>query len=167
MNLDLKQSALRYLTLGCSIIPVGADKRPLLTSWKEFQARRPSADEVQRWFDDLNPQGIAIVTGAISGLMVLDAEAAADISTLAVPPTVTAKTGGGGWHFYFRRPPDLTLGNTIRFRPAMDFKGEGGYVVAPPSLHPSGNRYEWAVGFDDAEVAPLPAWLIQEVQAPR
>src|SRR5438093_7115345 len=101
---DLRDHALHYLALGYSVIPVGQDKKPLLRSWKEFQARRATTEEVEHWFNDLNPKGVAIVTGTISSLVVLDVEAAADISDLPLPPTVTAKTGGGGWHFYFRLP---------------------------------------------------------------
>jgi hypothetical protein len=75
------------------------------------------------------------------------------------PPTPTVRTGGGGRQFFFRYPAGsgLTIGTGVR--PGIDFRGEGGYVVAPPSLHRSGRRYEWLLPMD----TPLPearAWLV-------
>ena len=106
---EIKAHALDYLARGFSVIPVGQDKRPLLPTWKEFQNRRPTAADVENWFQQYKPTGIAIVTGRISGLVVLDVEADVDLTPFRIPLTVAAKTGGGGWHFYFRYPKDKTF----------------------------------------------------------
>jgi len=158
---QLLVQALKYLKQGFSIIPV-RDKTCLLQSWSEYQTRKPTEEEVENWFFELNPTGIAIVTGEISGIVVLDVEKDADVSGIDIPETPTVKTGGGGWHYYFKHPGNTKLQNVIRIKPKMDFKADGGYVIAPPSQHKSGIRYEWLVGFEKAQLADIPAWLIQE-----
>ncbi|KZM70823.1 hypothetical protein AWN90_40445 [Nocardia terpenica] len=78
-----------------------------------------------------------------------------------IPETWTARTGGGGWHVWFR------CAGTARGRLAeasgVDIKTHSGYVVAPPSMHPSGNRYRW---INDAPIAGLPVHLRERVCAP-
>ena len=155
------EEALRYLDLGFSIIPVQG-KTCLLPGWSEYQTRKPTKDEVENWFFELNPTGIAIITGEISGIVVLDVEKDADVSGIDIPETPTVKTGGGGWHYYFKHPENTKLQNVIRIKPKMDFKADGGYVIAPPSQHKSGIRYEWLVGFEKAQLADIPTWLTQE-----
>lgn len=171
-GLDLKEEALAMLKDKCSIIPVGIDKKPLIPSWKEFQKRRPEPEEVEKWFKDLNPAGIAIIMGKISGYVVLDIEKEFDDSDLAIPPTRTVRTGGGGKHYYFRYPKNRAV-KSINLRPEIigELKSDGTYVIAPPSLHKSGKRYEWIEGSKASEVkngqhayvnyfAELPIWLL-------
>ncbi len=158
---NVLEEALRYLGLGFSVIPVQG-KTCLLPSWSEYQTRKPTKDEVENWFFELNPTGIAIITGEISGIVVLDVEKDADVSGLDIPKTPTVKTGGGGWHYYFKHPENVKLQNVIRIKPNMDFKADGGYVIAPPSQHKSGIRYEWLVDFEKERLADIPAWLNQE-----
>ena len=72
-----------------------------------------------------------------------------------------ARTGGGGRHLYFRHPGG-TVHNKVGLAPGIDLRGDGGLVVAPPSLHRSGRRYRWLRGCDPAALAPapLPDWLL-------
>lgn len=158
MESSLLEEALRYLERGFSVIPVRG-KRCLLPSWTEFQTRKPTKKEVKGWFFDLSPTGIAIVTGKISGIVVLDVEKDGDITGLDIPTTPTVKTGGGGWHYYFKHPGNTELKNAIRFREEMDFKADGGYIIAPPSQHKSGTRYKWLADFNKTEIADMPEWL--------
>jgi hypothetical protein len=73
------------------------------------------------------------------------------------------RTGGGGWHFYLA-PTDL--GNIQPQGLAhVDWRGRGGYVVAPPSRHASGQLYQWAAGRDlDIPPGPVPAVLLERLQ---
>ncbi len=158
---QLLVQALKYLKQGFSIIPVRG-KTCLLQSWSEYQTRKPTEEEVENWFFELNPTGIAIVTGEISGIVVLDVEKDADVLGIDIPETPTVKTGGGGRHYYFKHPGNTKLQNVIRIKPNMDFKADGGYVIAPSSQHQSGNRYEWLVGLEKTQLADIPAWLVQE-----
>jgi len=151
------EQALKYLEHGFSVIPVGRDKKPIIQSWAEFQGRKPAEDEVRQWWFELEPSGVAIITGKVSNLVVLDTEKGADVSKLSIPETPTVATGGGGQHYYFKHP-SRDIQNATRFMPLMDIRGDGGYVVAPPSLHPSGNAYEWIKGLE-TPLAEMPEWM--------
>jgi replicative DNA helicase len=144
------QEALTYLGRA-SIIPLGRDKRPLI-NWKEYQTRQATEQEVRGWFDKWPDANIGIVTGKISNVVVVDVEKGGSIEGL--PETVVAKTGGGGWHYYYQYQAGVE--NKARIRPLTDIRGEGGYVVAPPSIHSSGIKYEW---LKQGQIQPFPKFL--------
>jgi hypothetical protein len=79
------------------------------------------------------------------------------------PETLEVTTGGGGRHLYFRAPKNEKIQSQNAWRPSIDIKAEGGYVLAPPSNHISGRRYEWAEGCGprDIALAEIPPWLLQ------
>lgn len=128
-------TALGYLAKGWSVIPVGVDKRPLV-SWKEYQTRLARTEEVLQWWDQYPEAQVGIVTGSISNLMVIDIEEGGDFS-LVKDKTFTVKTGGGGIHYYFLNDPSFQ--NAVRIMPLMDIRAEGGYVVAAPSKTTKGD----------------------------
>ncbi len=129
--------ALNYLKSGASVIPVGTDKVPLI-SWKEYQIRRPTEDEVKKWWTDNPTANIGVITGKISNVLVVDIEKGGDISMF--PETDMVQTGGGGWHLYYSYCEGVS--NKVRVFPFTDIRGDGGYVVAPPSVHKSGGIYK-------------------------
>jgi hypothetical protein len=161
-----------YIAHGWSIIPIrSGDKRPLVR-WEEFQYRHPRVEEVQAWFSGWPEAGIGIVTGALSGLVVLDIDVRhggeASLERLErhhgrLPATVECRSGGGGRHLYFAHPGAL-LRNKVGLAPGVDLRGDGGYVVAPPSLHASGVRYAWVRDRRPAmaDLAPLPDWVLRQ-----
>lgn len=155
----MKEEALKYLGLGFSIIPVKADKHPYLSTWKEYQGRRASAEEVEAWWEKWPSANIAIITGAISGIVVVDIEAGGSIGNL--PATITARTGGQGWHLYYRHP-GTDVSNGVRIAELTDIRGDGGYVLAPPSISSKG-PYEWSVSFADAEMQAYPVEVIRKL----
>lgn len=67
---------------------------------------------------------------------------------------------GRGRHYYFLYPKDTDIRNFTRRYPGIDLRGEGGYVLAPPSLHPSGKIYEWVIKPSVQDMANLPEWVI-------
>ena len=75
-----------------------------------------------------------------------------------MPETVRQQTGGLGWQRFFA--PDPRLRNGVRVLPGLDTRAAGGYVAAPPSVHPSGRRYRWIVPPGEAEPARAPEWLV-------
>ncbi len=83
----------------------------------------------------------------------------------ALPATVEATTGGGGRHLYFARP-ESPVSNKVNLHTGIDLRGDGGFVVAPPSLHASGQRYEWKPGHSPEELslALPPSWLLKPTQ---
>lgn len=148
--------ALAYLKRGFSVIPVGKDKKPMFI-WEKYQKQRPTEEEIAEWYFEKNPAGVAILTGELSGVVVLDVEVDGDASGLDIPTTPTAKTGGGGRHYYFKHPGH-EVKNRVRInKRKIDLRGDGGYVVAPNSRSIKG-QYEWLVGLD-TPLADMPEWL--------
>jgi hypothetical protein len=173
---DLERAALDYLLRGWSVIPMRArDKRPAI-KWQDLQSRCASEDEVHDWFRRTPDANVGIVTGAVSGLLVLDVDprhgGEQSLGELErehgpLPATLEAMTGGGGRHLYFAHPGG-TVRNRVGIAPGIDLRGDGGCVVAPPSVHPSGNRYQWVTGREPgrAKPAPLPHWLWRLLAGP-
>ncbi len=159
-QLQLKKAAYQYLSNHWSIIPLIGKQS--MGEWKEFQTRFPSHEEVEQWFNDDRVTGIGIVTGKLSKLVVLDIDQGSDYQTKLLPPTLSSLTGSGGLHFYFQYSDLDELKNRVGFQYKTDFKTEGGYVVAPPSIHPTTEKYyEWIN--EKASPAPIPQQLILDV----
>ena len=121
---------------GWSVIPVRRDKTPLLSGWKLYQTKRASLEEIEDWQRELSPDAWAVVTGKISGLIILDFDGETGrrtLETLRLDPHV--ETGSGGSHVYLEHPgwrvPTLngktkrTLGEAY---PGLDIRADGGYA---------------------------------------
>lgn len=113
--------------------------------------------------------GVGLATGRRSGVFVvdLDVKGAKDgIAALEalgdVPPTLAARTGSGGLHLYFQWPGHEVRNSAGKLGPGIDIRGDGGYVVQPPSAHVSGRQYEWLNW--GTPVAPAPAWLLTALE---
>jgi hypothetical protein len=163
--MDTMNHALEYLDRGWSVIPVNsATKRPRI-QWKEFQTRLPTSEEVETWWTNHPDDGIALVTGDLSGFVVVDCDndnaiQAAENAGMRSPVCVKTKRGK---HLYFKHPRDgirrgPRAGNNSRGHDwpridGLDFRGDGGYALLPPSTN-----YEWIItqahDIDDA-----PIWL--------
>jgi len=164
-----KDAARIYLARGWAVVPIEpGGKRPLVR-WEEFQHRLPTKQEVDAWFERWPKANVGIVTGRVSGLVVLDIDPRHDGDDSIIilerkhgplPHSIEALTGGGGRHVYFDYPGEETH-NKVGLAPGIDLRGDGGLVVAPPSVHPSGRLYAWEVSHDPEEtpLAPLPLWL--------
>lgn len=158
--------ALEYLKRGLSVIPIRrGDKKPLLESWKEYQERRATEEEIETWWKKWPEANIGIVTGKISGLIVLDIDGQEGLETIKaknypLPPTWASRTGGGGFHYLYKWP-GKEIGNFARKLPGIDLRGDGGYVVAPPSIHASGKKYNWLIPPEGEELADPPDWLLE------
>ncbi len=160
---DVLLEALNYSASGFSVIPIrSGDKKPLI-EWAEYQKRLPTEAEVRQWWAQWPDANIGVVTGAISGIVVIDIER--EGSTAGLPPTVTSRTGGGGWHLFYKHP-GVPVKNSVKSIAAYtDVRGDGGYVVLPPSLHSSGKKYEWSISPRDASFEPLPVWILEKVKS--
>lgn len=168
----MERAAVDALSRGWAVVPVRvAGKRPLV-AWAEFQRRRPKLTDVREWFRRRPTPNLGVITGSVSGLVVLDVDprhggdeslASLESAHGPLPLTVEARTGGGGRHLYFRHP-DGDVRNRVGLAPGLDLRGDGGLVVAPPSVHPSGARYAWRAGRapDDVHLALPPHWLLRE-----
>jgi len=127
---------------------------------------------IRDWWDRWPWANIGIATGARSGLVVIDVDprsggddSLAQLESLvgSLPATLTARTGGGGVHLLYAHPGGEIRNTAGRLPgiadplPGIDLRGDGGYIVAPPSRHRSGTAYAWA---DPAvPIATAPTWL--------
>ena len=111
-------------------------------------------EQIRAWWQQWPWANIGIATGQRSGLAVIDVDprngGLDHLAELNLPETLTAQTGGQGYHFYFRQRGPLPKG---KLAPGIDMQADGGYVVAPPSLHLQG-EYRWLV---ECEPVDLPA----------
>ncbi len=127
--------------------------------------------QIRSWWVAHPEANIGIATGARSGLLVCDVDGplgARSLERRHLPPTAVVETGReGGLHYFFEYP-----GGHIRNRAGLlervDLRGNGGYVVAPPSLHASGRRYRWVPQLTPKTVgfARPPAWLLDLLRKP-
>ena len=155
------QAAQDYVARGWSVIPlISHDKRPALPSWAPYTDHYASEAELKKWFGNGAESNIAIVAGTISHLLILDSDDVSDLAGLHLPPTPTVKTWRG-WHYYYRLPEGKTIKNGAHLDGRkLDLRCESGYVVAPPSIHPSGSHYEWALP-PETPLALPPDWLAE------
>lgn len=159
-------AALDYIARGLSVLPLHPyplqdderdSKHPcldLVPHWGQLRSAPATEADVREWYRLFPDAGVGII--ATDGLVVLDVDDPESLNGQHLPPTPTVRTDRG-WHYYYRVPEGVTVAAT-----QLSF-GElivGGYVAAPPSVHPSGHVYEWAdmLGLD-AEFAELPEWL--------
>lgn len=171
---DMRSAAFALLARGWSVIPVEARGKRPIAPWLEYQSRLATEKEVEAWFGGRRNPNLGIVTGALSNLVVLDIDARhggsqslalLELEHGTLPDTVEAQTGGGGRHIYFVHPGGV-VHNRAGLAAGIDFRGDAGCVVAPPSLHPSGRRYQWVPRRSPQEIAlaALPAWLLRFVR---
>ncbi len=152
--------ALAYRRLGWSVIPINqaTKKPPKDFLWKPYQDAAADEATIRSWYARWPQAGVGIVTGAVSGLWVVDvdsADGAERLAALDLPTVPTVKTSKGR-HLYFTQPGALR--NTAKKVEGLDTRGEGGYVNAPPTRHPSGVAYAWDISpWDVAPHLPPPA----------
>ena len=131
------ETALRFEAKGLSVIPIEENGKIPLIKWAEFQSRRASSQEIEAWFKRWPKANLAIVTGAISGLMVMDvdvkngAQGLESVKAFELPTTQIVKTPSGGIHFYFKMAPGIK--SITGLKPGIDIRAEGGLIVSPPS----------------------------------
>ena len=124
-------------------------------------------DRVVEWWRRWPTANVGIATGPVSGFFALDLDLRhggqqsldrLEAENGKLPRTVQVRTGSGGFHWWFRWPEGCDIRNSAgRIGPGLDIRGDGGSIVAPPSLHAFGQRYAWIGGHD---LADAPAWLL-------
>lgn len=127
-----------FLANGASVMPVNRNKIPCLKEWAFLQERLPTIEELEKWWAEFPNANIGVITGKISGVTVVDVDKGGDVSIF--PTTDTVRTGNGGYHLYYKYYEGYR--NKGRILPYVDIRSDGGYVVAPGSIHENGNRYE-------------------------
>jgi len=170
--------ALWYLKHGFSIIPIkgshyskGAnidkrlkDTKAPLVKWSEYQQKPPTENEIREWFTKWPMANIAIVTGKISNIVVVDfdsAEAVMWAKNKGYLNTAVASTARGS-HAYYRYPAEGYVKNSVDGDNKVDIRADGGYVIAPPSVHLTGMQYTWETL--KAHISTLPEIFVSQAQ---
>ena len=178
------KAALDYASRGWPVFPVHWPVKDKCSCGKDDcqnQAKHPLTEhgvsdattdqvEIKKWFAKWPQANIAIATGQKAGIVVLDIDprngGAESLKTLTkkgnLPVyTPTVYTGGGGEHIIMQHPGKRPMKNRQRVGqlPGIDFKGDGGYIVAVSSRHISGKHYTWKINHIAHKVAPIPDWL--------
>ena len=147
-------------------------KHPRTAHGLKDASREPAI--IREWWRRWPGANIGIVTGPESGILVLDVDGKTGEESLIdlerrgfhLPDTLTVRTGGGGQHLYFLWPQGADVRNSqSKIALGLDIRGQGGYAVAPPSLHASGARYE----VNESAIPPVsaPEWLLSLIREPQ
>ena len=192
MTNRLLTAVLRYAQLGWFVLPLHGIvdgrctcgrpdcKSPGKHPRTAHGVRDASTDlaTIRRWWKTWPRANIGVATGAPSGFFTFDVDprhgGEDSLESLIakhgpLPDTRQQLTGGGGKHILFRHPgvPVPNMNGGSGFAPGVDLKGDGGYIVAAPSLHISGETYQWD-GLVDSGIADPPRWVLDRIrQTPR
>lgn len=184
-NNPLLDAALPYVARGWPVLPLhsvrqgcctcgksecaSVGKHPRTSHGVKDASRDPAT--IRQWWSRWPDANIGIATGGESRQVVVDIDprnggndSLNRIEREHGPTrTYSVRTGGNGRHDYFRYPIVAKIGCPKGGWAGIDIKGEGGYIVAPPSLHASGTRYEL---IDDLPLATVPDWLLETLKQP-
>jgi hypothetical protein len=177
MSRLILDAALAYARHGRRVFPCRARSKAPATAHGKDDAT-VDIGLIRKWWDRTPEANVAIATGAASGLVVLDVDprhggfdSIEDLEARfgRLPETPVSLTGGGGTHSVFQRPSIVTIPcrTNLGGFPGIDLKADGGYVIASPSIHPNGRRYEWSPALHPSKVplAEAPGWLLELAQA--
>ena len=165
----LLDAAIEYATkYKWAVFPCSPTSKKPLTPHGCKDAKK-SVGAIKAWWERWPDASIGIATGSVSGLIVIDEDLDEDkglngyeeVSEWeringALPATVQCITGRGGYHLYYQYD-GTDIKNRAGILDGVDVRGEGGYVIAPPSMHPNGTEYQWEDAPDEVAIAPIDA----------
>jgi len=161
---ELLLAALTYAERGIPVFPCRPKgKEPLgRLAPHGLTDATTDTDRIHEWWQAEPSANVGLAVPA--GVVVLDVdgpEGRASVEGLPLPPTPMATTARGA-HYFFAIPDGLVAKNRAKLRPGLDVRTVGGYVVAPPSIHPTGVVYGWVSGLalGEVDLAPAPEWLL-------
>ena len=170
----LLDAALQYAGGGKPVFPCNEDKAPF--THHGFRDATCNVDQIRAWWTKSPDALIGMPTGEVSGLVVLDIDVknghCGDDSLYALqevhdklPDTVEVLTTTGGRHLYFCYPGVRVKSTSSELGDGLDVRGDGGYVIVPPSRI-NGKAYEWEAS-SPPKAADMPGWLVDLVRADR
>ena len=183
MSNKLLDAAIKYATqYGWAVFPCSSTSKKPLTPHGCKDAKK-SVGAIKAWWNKWPDASIGVATGTVSNLIVIDEDLDEDkglngyeeVSAWErvngkLPDTVQCITGRGGYHLYFQYDRN-DIKNRAGILEGVDVRGEGGYVIAPPSMHPNGTEYQWEDAPDEIPLAPVDAtvrkFLFGEDDKPR
>lgn len=167
----LGDAAVVYAGRGWAVFPVKACGKTPLTAHGCKDATTDAAT-VTAWWSRWPQANVGIATGAASGLVAIDLDVPDGGETFMelqrrhgpAGSPLWARTGSGGWHALYAHPGVDIPNSAGRLGSGVDIRGDGGYIVAAPSVHPSGGRYRWHD--EPSDPGPMTAWLVRLARPP-
>ena len=159
-NLD---AALDYARKGYPVFPCSENTKIPFKNTNGSKDATTDLDKITEWWTKFPNANIAMATGSISGLYVVDIDVPASELMPRLPETWTARTRGGGWHYVYRCTqtlPNTAKGAKNALAPDTDTRGEGGYIVVWPSTC-DGKGWRW---HNEIDPVPLPDWIVEKVR---
>lgn len=161
MTSALLEYALGYLDRGWSVVPIQPRGKKPLVAWQEYTTRKPKISEIKYWWSRWPDANIAIVTGKISDIVVVDVDTNRGGTPHALfdasPTGLISKTGSGGYHLFYKYPAQTNHVPNRVGQDGVDIRGDGGYVVGPPSAHTSGKLYKF---IQRGNLGKAPGWIL-------
>ncbi|MHB8469998.1 MAG: bifunctional DNA primase/polymerase [Gaiellaceae bacterium] len=166
---DMLAAALTYAATGLAVFPVKPNSKEPATV-NGFKSATTDAEQLRSWWERWPDANVGIRCGAESGIVVLDVDVQhGGAKTLAELeqrhgklPWPHSLTGGGGNHYGFTHPGVEVRNSAGKLGPGLDVRGDGGYIVAPPSVHENGRRYKQLRSF--AELDAMPSWFLADAK---
>ena len=166
MVMTMLEAALMYAERGLAVFPCIPDTKFPFAGTAGYKDATTDEATIRSWWEKTPTANVAIATGSISGIYVVDIDAPSSEIMPRLPETWIARTRSGGWHYFYAMPDDgMRLPNTAKsaanaIGPDTDSRGDGGYVLVYPSVV-EGLPYTWV---NDVEPAPLPSWIVERVR---
>lgn len=170
-------AALAYARRGWAVFPCKVrGKAPATKHGLKDASTDPAV--IRGWWREHPRANVGVVTGIAAGLWVLDIDVdpakgedgGASLAALErvhgpLPATAEQRTPRGGRHLLFQHPGSKIKNSAKQLGAGLDVRGDGGYIVAAPSVHPNGGTYDWSPAGhpDQVEIAAAPAWLLELV----
>jgi hypothetical protein len=158
-------AALAYAERGYPVFPCSPNTKVPFARTNGCKDATTDEATIRKWWESAPTANVAIATGSVSGIYVVDVDVVSSEVMPLLPTTWTARTRGGGWHYIYTLPDGVTLPNTAKKSPNAvhgdaDTRGEGGYILVFPSVI-DGKQYQWV---NDIEPATLPQWIVDRVR---
>lgn len=157
-------AGLFYLKRGMSVVPFKRDKSGACIKWQQYQTLHPTEDDVKGWFQRrFSNEFIAIITGKISDIMVVDCDTQEAYEKIQefIPESLSIPTAKSphGYHLYFKYQPGLV--SRAAYMPGIDVRTDSGLIIAPPSKNGDSLQYRWLPGLSLQNIDPpaMPEFL--------
>lgn len=165
-ELPLAEAALHYARHGIRVFPLVPRGKVAFRGTHGCKDATTDEERIAQWWSQTPDANIGIATGEGTGFLVLDVDGEEGIASLKrlmpenveLPETAMSQTGKG-FHYLFRDNGKYR-NSTSGIAPKLDIRTDGGHIVAPPSVHPSGHRYRW---LRDSIIADPPEWLSKAI----
>ncbi len=156
----LGAAAIQYAGLGFAVFPLQPGGKAPRTTHGHLDATTDPA-LIRLWWESCPGANVGLAIPI--GLLVVDIDDLDALLRLKAEdrelPTTAKSLTGRGFHLFYRTAEEIR--NAVSLFPGVDLRGVGGYVVVPPSVHPSGIRYQWEEPLTESSVAEAPAWLVE------